>query len=86
MYIFLHQLTCTICFTVCMTEFSLVLLLYMLFNADIYAITWLGRRKRNDLDFLAKVPFIPFLHVSMDLPFPFFNREFAHLKGGIFQA
>lgn len=39
-----------------------------------------------DLDFLAKVSLVPFLHVSMDLPFPFFNREFSHLKCGIFQA
>lgn len=38
------------------------------------------------LNFLAEIPFIPFLHVSMDFLFPFLSREFSNLESRIFQA
>lgn len=38
------------------------------------------RKKRENLDFFAEVPFIPFLHVPMDLLFPLFSRELSNFK------
>eukprot|EP00268_Persea_americana_P021685 TRINITY_DN21600_c0_g1_i5.p1 TRINITY_DN21600_c0_g1~~TRINITY_DN21600_c0_g1_i5.p1 ORF type:complete len:101 (+),score=27.34 TRINITY_DN21600_c0_g1_i5:276-578(+) len=44
------------------------------------------RERERDLDLLGEVPLIPFLHVSVDLLFPFFNREPSNFVSRFFKC